>query len=765
MTDILPLMRKGADMNFQKLADSFHLPTCIISVQKKDDGGYGEIRLKAANPGYVYPIEHPAFPTAPDLPGLPEIFQSTNKFIPDSLYTDYYPLDSGFEDICYRSAVKKIPIHTYVHMNDLDIWFDIFCLPLDYEDGDICYCAYTAHSSSPEEIGISSSQSNTASEDVIKTCIKLHSTNDFNKTMESVIHDIRLICKAEVCTIILADINTGICSVLAASIDDNSNITRITKYSNFNTIALSWFDTIADKDCLIIREEKDWDYIKRINRLWYDNLRDAGVTSIVFFPLRYDDEILGFIWATNFDTSNTMRIKETLELTTFFISSKLSSYKMVEYLKKLSYTDQLTELPNRIACTEMINSLIRKKESFTVVSIDINGFKSINDTLGFDTGNKVLIEIAARWKAIADANLSGTHDHIARMGGDEFVLIIQNYRSDEEILKTIMQYESILGNRLTVDDCDFYITASFGYSVFPNDASTSDSLITFANAAMREVKRINSSNHILRFASDMLRLERTLEIEHKLRAALENDSVFYHLQPQFDINHKLRGFEALARMTDADGKFISPGEFIPVAEKVGLVDKIDGVVFRKSASFIGNIIRETGSDIILSVNVSVRHLMKNDFLDEVKEVLNSSGLPSSQLEIEITESIMIDSAEKALKCIDELHRMGIKIAIDDFGTGYSSLSYLNNFPANILKIDKSFIDKMNSGESSKQYVAAIISIGHIMGFEVISEGVEEEDQLKTLREVGCDYIQGYIWGKPMPKEEAEKLIINSANSD
>jgi EAL domain-containing protein (putative c-di-GMP-specific phosphodiesterase class I) len=189
------------------------------------------------------------------------------------------------------------------------------------------------------------------------------------------------------------------------------------------------------------------------------------------------------------------------------------------------------------------------------------------------------------------------------------------------------------------------------------------------------------------------------------------------------------------------------------------------VVFRKSASFIGNIIRETGSDIILSVNVSVRHLMKNDFLDEVKEVLSSSGLPSSQLEIEITESIMIDSAEKALKCIDELHRMGIKIAIDDFGTGYSSLSYLNNFPANILKIDKSFIDKMNSGESSKQYVAAIISIGHIMGFEVISEGVEEEDQLKTLREIGCDYIQGYIWGKPMPKEEAEKLIINSANSD
>lgn len=136
--------------------------------------------------------------------------------------------------------------------------------------------------------------------------------------------------------------------------------------------------------------------------------------------------------------------------------------------------------------------------------------------------------------------------------------------------------------------------------------------------------------------------------------------------------------------------------------------------------------------------------MKNDFLDELKEILNESGLASDHVEIEITESIMIDSAEKAIMCIDKLHEMGIKIAIDDFGTGYSSLSYLNNFPANILKIDKSFIDKMNMNESSKQYVAAIISIGHIMGFDVISEGVEEERQLETLREIGCDFIQGFI---------------------
>ena len=177
--------------------------------------------------------------------------------------------------------------------------------------------------------------------------------------------------------------------------------------------------------------------------------------------------------------------------------------------------------------------------------------------------------------------------------------------------------------------------------------------------------------------------------------------------------------------------------------------------------FFGELVNRTGSKAMISVNISVRHLMKNNFLEEVKNILNESKLPPEQLEIEITESVMIDSAEKALQCINCLKRMGIKIAIDDFGTGYSSLSYLNKFPADLLKIDKSFIDKMNFSESSTQYVAAIISIGHIMNLEVISEGVEEPEQLDPLRNIGCDFIQGYIWGRPLMPKDAEKLVINS----
>lgn len=430
-------------------------------------------------------------------------------------------------------------------------------------------------------------------------------------------------------------------------------------------------------------------------------------------------------------------------------------------LREQAVTDTLTGLPNRFACSELVGELTKRGIPFAMVTIDINDFKTINDTMGFNTGNKVLVEIASRWKSIADSGLSGTLDFIIRASGDEFALVIRDHHSEEDILNTIRQYEAALEERLTVDECDFYVTASFGYAEFPADTRDMDSLFSYSVTAMKEVKRAGSSEHILRFTPELLKEGHTLEIENKVRAAIENDTIYFQLQPQYDMSHKLRGFEALARMKDKDGSVISPGEFIPVAEKIGLIDKVDGIVFKKSAAFVGGLIQKSGADITLSVNASVRHLMKNNFLDEIRELLAESGLPAERLEIEITESIMIDSAEKALNCINEIRKMGVKVAIDDFGTGYSSLSYLFNFPANLLKIDKSFIDRMNTSDSSKEYVASIISIGHVMGFEVISEGVEDTEQLETLRNIGCDYIQGFVWGRPLPQEEAERIVMDS----
>ena len=429
-------------------------------------------------------------------------------------------------------------------------------------------------------------------------------------------------------------------------------------------------------------------------------------------------------------------------------------------MRNQAVTDILTGLPNWFACTELINALIAKKVPFVNVTINLNGFKTINDTMGFDSGNEVLKEVARRWKAIADTGAAGTLDFISRLSADEFCLIIRRYRSDEDITRTIDMYEAAMKDHFTVYGCEFQMTASFGYSVYPDDGETINELVVASNSAIKNLKRESSSNHILRFTPDLLE-DNTFELEGKIRSAIENDTVFYMLQPQFDMEHNLRGFEALARMKDEDGNFISPGDFIPAAEKCGLIDKLDGIVFRKAASFVGNMIYNTGSNCTLSLNVSVRHLMMTGFTDEIRNLLEVSKIPPSQLEIEITESIMIESMEKAKHFVEQIRDMGVQIAIDDFGTGYSSLSYINSVPATLLKIDKSFIDDLNKDDKSKAYVQTIISLGHLMGLDVISEGVEDESQLATLKEIGCDLIQGYVWGRPLPPEEAEKLVLES----
>lgn len=440
----------------------------------------------------------------------------------------------------------------------------------------------------------------------------------------------------------------------------------------------------------------------------------------------------------------------------FFGNRKIQDYQ--NHIREQAVTDRLTGLPNRFACNELMQDLLWRTERFAVVSADLNNFKSINDTMGHDTGDNVLKEIATRWKDLANSLTTGTIDFVARITGDEFFLILTGYNSEEDVLTTIEAYKEELEKKITIDDCDYYMTACFGYSMCPEDSDVIDNLFTFSDAALHEVKKTGSGSRILRFTMAVLNSEDALEIERKIRAALTNDKIFCHLQPQYDMDHRLRGFEALARMKDDNGSYISPMDFIPVAEKTGLVDRIDMRVFELAVQFLDNVINETGADITLSANVSVRHLMKNNFTEDLKKVLDKYSVSPERIEIEITESIMIDSAEKALQRIDELKQLGMKVAIDDFGTGYSSLSYLNNFPTDMLKIDKSFIDNMSLNESSKQYVAMIISIGHTLDLKVISEGVESADQVMVLKDIGCDYIQGYVWGKPMLPEDAFELV-------
>lgn len=439
-----------------------------------------------------------------------------------------------------------------------------------------------------------------------------------------------------------------------------------------------------------------------------------------------------------------------------FNYKKVLNYQ--QSIREQAVTDRITGLHNRFACNELLTDFQRRGEPFVLVSVDLNDFKSINDTMGHDTGDQVLREVARRWKDLANSLSTETVDFVARNSGDEFMIVISEYPSVKEIENTINAYREVLEKKITIDDCDYYLTACFGYSFFPEDSDVIENIYLFSDAALHEVKKAGSGSRISRFTPEVLSFERDLEIERKIRTALNSDKIFFNLQPQYDINHNLRGFEALARMKDDDGSFISPADFIPVAEKTGLVDRIDMRIFELSMEFLEKVTRETGTEVMMSVNVSVRHLMKNTFIEDIKNILKAHNIAPERVEIEITESIMIDSAEKALQRINEIKAMGMKVAIDDFGTGYSSLSYLNNFPSDLLKIDKAFIDQMNMSESSKQYVAMIISIGHILHLKVISEGVESPDQVEVLKKIGCDYIQGFVWGKPMQPEEAGRLV-------
>ncbi len=736
-------------MDFQTIVDGISKAACVLSIEKLDDGNYGSIRIVTGNRPYIDSIEKP----------MERVHMLRDKFVPDTLYTDYMEKDINLEAACYRAAIQQEIVHSYAHPTRFDAWFDLTFLPLDSDSSDLCYCLYVMDISLMPDARKLSSLSGALASFVIETCIKLQNPDDFHAAMNEVCADIRELCGSEHCCILLMDTANRSCSVLCEAFSKNTDLLPMEIYVDdaFYDIAYSWLDTLGGSNCLIVKNEQDMELIKERNPVWHNSITSAGGKTIVLFPLMFKNELLGYIWAINFTEEKAAAIKEVLELTTFILASELYSYRMIEHLKRLSYTDTLTKLPNRFASSDYVNDLIRRGQRFTVVSIDLNHFKSINDAFGFKAGNEVLKEVSRRWKAVADSKASEASEYITRLNGDEFLLIIHGYSSEETVRSTVQRYADALTDSMVIDNCDLYMTASFGYAEYPTDASTADSILSHADLAMNEIKNARSSDQILRFTADILKNERTLEIESIIRKALKKETIYFNLQPQFDIEHKLRGFEALARMKDSEGNFISPGEFIPAAEKVGLIDKVDSMVFRKAAAFFSELLRKTGLDLTLSLNASARHIMKNGFISEIRDLLSSSGLAPEQIEIEMTESILIDSADKALQCINDLRDMGVKLAIDDFGTGYSSLSYLNKIPANLLKIDKSFIDKITTSESSKQYVAAMISMGHIMGLDVLSEGVEEPEQLEALRSIGCDYIQGFIWGRPMSAEDAEKL--------
>lgn len=389
--------------------------TCIMSVEKNADGSYGKMRIEVGNKAYAASFEK----NNDNLIDMP----FGNKFVPGQEYTAYIPKDLNFEHFIYNSAVLKKPMHAYIHPERFNIWFNIFSLPLEFDDPNKCYCTYTQELSTDASAKQMANLSAKTTSDVLKTCIKLRSTKNFLKTMDEIISDIRLICGSNFCCIMLTNFKENTCSLLSESTAPEIGHHSLLDYMNDSFIDLvkTWIDTIGGSNCLIVKDYTDMESIKVRNPRWYKSMQEANIRSLVLFPLKYNNEIIGFIWATNFDTKDTDHIKETLELTTFFIASEIVNYQLLQKLEMLSSTDLLTGVKNRNAMNNRVLKIVSGRErmpsTYGIVFADLNGLKTINDDDGHNAGDTLLKNAA---KALMDTFVDC---EIYRAGGDEFVVI------------------------------------------------------------------------------------------------------------------------------------------------------------------------------------------------------------------------------------------------------------------------------------------------------------------------------------------------------
>lgn len=443
-----------------------------------------------------------------------------------------------------------------------------------------------------------------------------------------------------------------------------------------------------------------------------------------------------------------------------YLSTLLYLVEVLKKRDKATVTDYLTGLYNRRGLFKLIESKTNSKDAFYIVYIDLGNFKLINDNYGHSFGDSVLKQVT---KIMIEK--IGKEGVATRIGGDEFVLILNEnskvYQITQNILDEISQKINILDENN--EEIQLYITACAGISKYPLDSSSPEELIKYADIAMYEASK-NKNSRIVRFSLDMAdTLTHQMEIEKLINEALEKDYFYMVYQPQYKLNgKKLRGFESLLRLRTADGVSVSPAEFIPVAEKKGLILKIDDYVIRRVMEEFNDIVKDSpNKDLTISVNVSAKNIGNIKFPQKIKKLLDQTGFPPEHLEIEITEYCFVQSIETTIENIRQLKEMGIQIALDDFGTGYTSLSYLAKMPINLLKVDKSLVDDIETNNKSQVFVNAVISMGHLMGCEVIAEGTETENQLDILKNQNCDYVQGYVWGKPLDYEIAKELSMTT----
>ncbi|MGX9462547.1 EAL domain-containing protein [Shewanella sp. A14] len=425
-----------------------------------------------------------------------------------------------------------------------------------------------------------------------------------------------------------------------------------------------------------------------------------------------------------------------------------------EELRKLTNNDLLTGLPNRSSLQVTLSNLVKKDIHHTLMVLDLDNFKRINDSLGHQIGDHLLIGVAERIKSIIPK-----HASLYRLGGDEFALLVDQNSDIGSCAAIANQIIQCLKPAFTVNNETLVLGISIGIVLYPEDEQNEQALLRKADIAMYHAKSGGGNRY--QFYSESLNQNalRQLEIESLIREALKDDLFEVYYQPKIDVKKDhLTGMEALVRLNHPKLGLIGPNEFIPLAEENGLIVEIGDVVLRKACFAAQKWLEQGLFSGRVAVNLSSRQFALPDLQQRIESILRLTKLPAKHLELEITEGTVIKNPEQAIKVMQQLSKMGVSLALDDFGTGYSSLSYLKRFPINCLKIDKTFVDDIDKSDQDLKMVDSIITIAHNMGLYVVGEGVEQTAQLNILKALNCEEIQGYIYSKPIKEADFESML-------
>jgi diguanylate cyclase (GGDEF)-like protein/PAS domain S-box-containing protein len=422
--------------------------------------------------------------------------------------------------------------------------------------------------------------------------------------------------------------------------------------------------------------------------------------------------------------------------------------------------DSLTGLPNRNLLWDRIDGAcartLRYGDFAAVAFLDLDNFKVVNDSLGHTLGDHLLRAVAARLQAALR-----TTDTVARQGGDEFVLVLSDQKTEQQVASELERIVQSFLKPFAVEGRDVFVTASIGAALYPQDAKDPESLMKSAELAMYRAKDSGRNSYQLYTLEMQTRVSERLALESNLRRALARGEFELHYQPQLDLHsNRVFGCEALIRWKQAELGMVSPARFIPLAEETGLIVPIGEWVLRTACRQCKAWHEAGFPTIAVAVNISARQFREKNLLQTVAAILAETGLPADRLELEVTESVIMHDAQQVIASLQAFRDMGVRLSVDDFGTGYSSLSYLKRFPVDRLKIDQSFVRDLGTNADDVAIAQAIVTLGHTLNLRVIAEGVETPEQLAFLRKHQCDEMQGYLFGKPMPAEEFGKLLAS-----